>query len=839
MKTCMRARIVGRVQGVGFRPTVYRYATQLGLGGFVCNGPHGVTVEVEGDALKVSAFFDHLTSEPPQQAVIADISTQVIAEKGYDRFEVVESEPDGDAVVHISPDLATCDDCLRELFDPQDRRHGYPFINCTNCGPRFTIIRDLPYDRDKTSMTGFTMCAPCDHEYRDPRDRRFHAQPDACEKCGPQLRLLHSCHSERSEEPLNRSDCETLRFAQGDNAEVVARAVQLLRTGLIVAIKSLGGYHLACDAANSEAVARLRQRKHRPHKPLAVMFRDIETLKRHCEVSEAEEAELLSVARPIVVLKRRQTHSPVTLSEAKGLGLSEPVASFEAEVCRHTTDGPQRFRFAQNDNIKEFAATISPDTATIGAFLPYTPLHHMIMQEFDALVMTSGNLADEPIISEENELPTLLGPIADAALTHTRPIVHKCDDSVLRVVNGQRQFFRRARGFVPNPIRFAATSPHILAVGGELKNTFCLARDGYAFLSQHIGDLKDYKTYDYFVREITEWQRLMRIETEVVAYDLHPAYLSTKFALRHPAAKKIGVQHHHAHIASVMAEHDLHEPVIGVALDGTGYGADGTIWGGEFLIADRADFERIAHFKAYPLPGGDKAIEEPWRMAASVLLAEGLCEVTPKLLPIQNMIEANFNSPLTSGAGRLFDAVADILGLCDVATYEAQAAIRLEAMADARVKESYPFEIGTQRPSRVLDFGGTVRAILDDKRRGEDLGVIAAKFHNAVAAAILRTCQWLRDERGIKTVALSGGVFQNELLLRRTVETLQEREFKVFTNTLVPPNDGGLALGQAAVAAARMSEVGSARRADRLDGYNGRAGGSSLPTTGGEISPCV
>jgi hydrogenase maturation protein HypF len=823
MKTCVRARIVGRVQGVGFRPTIYRYATQLGLGGFVCNGPHGVTVEVEGDEREVGAFFDRLTNEPPKQAVIADVRTQVLAGKGYERFEVVESEPDGDAAVHISPDLATCDDCLRELFDPQDRRHGYPFINCTNCGPRFTIIHDLPYDRDKTSMAGFTMCAPCEHEYHDPRDRRFHAQPDACEKCGPRLSLLHSVrdqsdsaklgrfspnapaphpdplpasgergkpsaedahqtvrrHEHMKRDPFSPSDGEKVRMRGSGGCivpaeEALQHTVDLLRRGAIVAIKSLGGYHLACNAFSCEAVARLRQRKHRPHKPLAVMFRDIETLKCHCEVSEAEEAELLSVARPIVVLRRK----PVTLT---------------------------------------FQPAISPDSPTIGAFLPYTPLHHLLMHDFDALVMTSGNLTDEPIVSDESELPALLGPIADAALTHNRAIIHKCDDSVLRVVDGQRQFSRRARGFVPNPIRFAAESPHILAVGGELKNAFCLARDGYAFLSQHIGDLKDYKTYDYFTHEIADWQKLMRIEPEVVAYDLHPSYLSTKYAEQHLAAKKIGVQHHHAHIASVMAEHDLHEPVIGVALDGTGYGVDGTIWGGEFLVATRADFERVAHFKAYPLPGGDKAVEEPWRMAASVLLAEGLCEVTPKLRPIQKMIESNFNSPLTSSAGRLFDAVAAILGLCDVATYEAQAAIRLEAAADARVQGSYPFKIGTQRPTRplrrdgriaarVLDFGKTVRAIVEDKRRGEDVGVISAKFHNSVAAAILQTCQWMRDERGLKTVALSGGVFQNELLLRRTVEALQTQAFKVFTNTLVPPNDGGLALGQAAVAAARMEQ---------------------------------
>jgi hydrogenase maturation protein HypF len=754
MKTRVRARIVGRVQGVGFRPTVYRYASQLGLGGFVCNGLHGVTVEVEGDDAKVGAFFHQLIHDPPKQAVIADIQKQVIAEKGYKRFEVVESEPGGDAGVDVPPDLATCDDCLHELFDPTDRRHGYPFINCTNCGPRFTIIRDLPYDRDKTSMADFTMCAPCAREYHDQCDRRFHAQPDACEDCGPRLDLIMA--EDHSHEGVSRLQ--------------LAKTIELLQRGHIVAIKSLGGYHLACDASSGEALARLRWRKHRPHKPFAVMFRDLATVKQFCEVSGAEEAELLSPARPIVILNRR---------------------------CPKTS------------SLHHF---LSPDSPTIGAFLPYTPLHHLLMRKFDALVMTSGNLTDEPIVSEETELPTLLGPIADAALTHNRPIVHKCDDSVLRVVNGQRQFSRRARGFAPNPIRIGERSPQILAVGGELKNTFCLVREGNAFLSQHIGDLKDYKTYDYFAREISAWQKLLRVEPEVVAYDLHPVYLSTKFASRCAIQQKIGVQHHHAHIASVMAEHNLHEPVIGAALDGTGYGADGTIWGGEFLVADRADFERVAHFKPYPLPGGDKAIEEPWRMAASVLLAEGLCDITPQMQPIQKMFAAGFNSPLTSSAGRLFDAVAAILNLCDAVTYEAQAAIRLESIADPQEAGRYPFEIAARQGPWTLDFGPTIRAIVKERRRGAAVSEIAAKFHNTVAAAAVQVCRFVRGERNINVVALSGGVFQNALLLRRTVEALQAQQFTVFTNTAVPPNDGGLALGQAAVALARIAREKAARR---------------------------
>ncbi len=738
MTTRVRARIVGRVQGVGFRPTVYRYATQLGLAGFVCNGTHGVTLEVEGDDRKVGQFFSRLTQQPPRQAVIAGIRTEVLDTRGYRGFEVVQSEPGGEVETHIPPDLATCEECRHEILDAKNRRHDYAFTNCTNCGPRFTIIGDLPYDREKTSMVTFAMCEHCEHEYHHPGDRRFHAQPNACPVCGPQLELRVVGGLSTADEPL-------------------AKTQELLRRGRIVAIKSLGGYHLACDAFNSEAVARLRQRKQRPHKAFAVMFRDLATVKEFCELNENEEAELLSDERPIVVLRSK---TPV--------------------LQRSTT----------------------PDAGTIGAFLPYTPLHHLLLEDFDALVMTSGNLTDEPIISTESELK-LLEPIADAMLTHNRPIVHKCDDSVVRVVNGQRQFLRRARGFVPNPIRFAAESPQILAVGGELKNTFCLARGGNAFLSQHIGDLKDYRTHQTFEAEIGEWQRLMRVTPQIVAHDMHPGYLSTKFAENLTGVERIPVQHHHAHIASVMAEHDLHEPVIGVALDGTGFGQDGTVWGGEFLVADRHDYVRVAHFKQYALPGGNKAVEEPWRMAASVMLAEGLAEPTGRLQPIQKMIAARFNSPLTSSAGRLFDAIAAMLGLCDAATYEAQAAIRLEAIADPAVRESYAFAIAAKQKPWKLSFD--LRAILNDKRADIPLSWIAGKFHNTIAAAIVQVCRRIREHRALNRVALSGGVFQNELLLRRTVEGLQAQQFEVFTNQLVPANDGGLALGQIAIAAERKS----------------------------------
>ncbi|MCG3148753.1 MAG: Carbamoyltransferase HypF [Verrucomicrobiae bacterium] len=737
MKTRVRARIHGRVQGVGFRPTVYRYATHLGLAGYVCNGPHGVTLEVEGEDLNVGLFFTRLTGAPPPQASIENIEKQVLGTKGYERFEVIESEPDGELAMHITPDLALCDDCARELRDPRNRRYGYAFTNCTNCGPRFTIIRDLPYDRANTSMAGFAMCPPCDHEYHNPHDRRFHAQPDACPKCGPQLQLMVTGGTSELSQPLQKTE-------------------ELLRRGRIVAIKSLGGFHLACDALSREAVARLRHRKQRPHKSFAVMFRDLVAVRKYCQVNEAEEAELLSSAHPIVVLKSK---SPA------------------------------------------LQPTIAPDSNTIGAFLPYTPLHWLLLEKFDALVMTSANLAEEPIASEDSELPAVF----DAVLTHNRPIVHKCDDSVVRVINGQRQFFRRARGFAPNAIRFAPDSAAILAVGGELKNTFCLARAGNAFLSQHIGDLKDFKTYNHFAAEIAEWRRLMRVEPTVVAHDLHPAYLSTRFAKEFVASTKIGVQHHHAHIASVMAEHDLHDFVIGVALDGTGSGTDGTVWGGEVLVANRADFERVAHFKQYALPGGDKAVEEPWRMATSMLAAEELIQPNRRTEPIFKMIEAQFNSPLTSSAGRLFDAVAAILGLGDVVSYEAQAAIRLEAVADATVEAKYPFEIAFHQQPWILNFGAMLRQIMTDKRAGVPVSEISAKFHNTIAGAIVQTCRFIRGQRNLNTVALSGGVFQNELLLRRLVESLQRNYFKVYTNTRVPPNDGGLALGQAAVAAARTA----------------------------------
>ncbi|MCS7049011.1 MAG: carbamoyltransferase HypF [Verrucomicrobiae bacterium] len=739
MTTRVAARVTGRVQGVGFRPTVYRYATQFGLTGFVRNDPQGVTIEVEGPPERVGQFFAELTLAPPQRAVINAIERRELPPRGYRRFEVVRSEEGEELQFSIPPDLAVCDDCLRELRDPADWRFEYPFINCTNCGPRFTIIRDLPYDRARTSMAEFTMCPVCAHEYHEPRSRRFDAQPNACPRCGPQLRLVIDGAANAADRP-------------------VAAVQELLRRGQIVALKGLGGYHLACDAFSAETVSRLRERKRRPGKPFAVMFRDLDAVRRHCELSEAEEAELVSVERPIVLVRRR----------------------WDSRLARN----------------------IAPDVDTVGAFLPYTPLHHLLMEPFEALVMTSANLTEEPIVSSEEEWDRLAG-IPDAILTHNRRIVHKCDDSVVRVVNGRRQFLRRARGYVPNPIRIADHSSAVLATGGELKTTFCLVRDGLAYVSQHIGDLKDYRTLEYYRDEIAEWQRLLRLKPNVVAYDLHPDYLSTRYALSLTDVVAVGVQHHHAHVVSVMAEHGLHDPVIGVSLDGTGYGPDGTVWGGEFLVCNRAEYERVAHFRQYALPGGDKAIAEPWRMAISVLHAEGLPVRHPQAGPVIQMIERRLNSPLTSSAGRLFDAVGAILGLGQVVSYEAQVAIRLESAANPAVTGTFPFELQTDRRPWVLNFGPAIRALVEQRRQGELTSVLAARFHNTVAAAIAAVVQRIGQEKGLRTVALSGGVFQNELLLRRTTAALEADGFAVYRNVLVPPNDGGLALGQAAVAVAR------------------------------------
>lgn len=765
----IRARISGRVQGVGFRPAIYRHAVSCGLRGFVRNDPAGVTLEVEGSRDDLNLFFSTLEQRLPRQAVVTEVTREELPPQGSTRFEVVVSEAAGPVTVQLPPDLATCEACLAELRSPDNRRYRYPFTNCTDCGPRFTIIRELPYDRANTSMNRFRLCAACAREYQDPADRRFHAEPNACPVCGPRLRLLEK-----------GGEC----LAEGEAALQEAQA--LLRQGQIVAVKGLGGYHLACDAFAAEAVGRLRQRKQRPHKTLAVMLRDLTTVLRYFQPCPEELQELLSPARPIVVLD----------------GVLSPA--------------------------------VSPDTRDTGVFLPYTPLHHLLLEEFEALVMTSGNRLEEPIAQDEPQALRLLEQgIAEAVLAHDRPVLHRCDDSVLRVVEGRRCFLRRSRGFVPGPLRVAADSPVILATGSDLKNTFCLVIRGQAYVSQHIGDLAEHSTYSFFESEVDRWLELFRVTPAVVAHDLHPGYLSSRYASRLDGIPAVAVQHHHAHVAGVLAEQGLEGPVLGIALDGTGYGEDGTVWGGEFLLADRCSFQRLAHFGRYPLPGGEKAIAEPWRMAAAVCLLEGIEWDGPpeRSEMVARVLAAGLNCPPSSSAGRLFDAAAALLGLCDEAGYEAQGAIRLEAVVDPTVRRRYSYRVrdddeagarkaGGGRPGEglkhspdsapkgrarlfVLDFGPAFAELLADKRRGLPVGEMAAVFHNTVAAGCAEVAARLGEEQGVDQVVLSGGVFQNRCLLSHLTAELRERGLKVYTNTVVPANDGGLSLGQAVVALAR------------------------------------
>jgi hydrogenase maturation protein HypF len=647
----------------------------------------------------------------------------------------------------MPPDLATCDDCLSELREPGNARHGYSFTNCVNCGPRFTIVRELPYDRDRTSMASFEMCEKCGSEYVDPGDRRFDAQPNACPVCGPQIRLI--------DEYCNVVD-----------GEPVSRAGELIKSGAILAVKGLGGYHVCCDASNDGVVSLLRSRKNRPFKAFAVMFGTLDEVEQCCVLDEDERAELLSPARPIVVLDRRA-----------GCSLSKLV---------------------------------SLDTNDVGAFLAYTPLHHLLLSETGPLVMTSGNLVDEPIAKDEHELKEILGKVADYAIVHNREIVRRCDDSVMKVRQGRRQFLRRSRGYVPEGIRLPVEGPSVIGCGAELKNVFCVTRGMTAICSQHIGDLADYRAYRFFVEAVDDMVRLLEIEPEIVAHDLHPDYMSTRYALHVPVDRKVAVQHHHAHIAACMAEHGLTEQVIGVAFDGAGLGDDGTVWGGEFLVADLSEYRRAMFLKRYRLPGGDAATLYPDRMALSYLMTDLDADVgeTGRILPgmdetrrvaLARMIDNGIHSPWTSSAGRLFDAVSAMLGLCTSISYEGQAAIRLQAAATRDVGEAYGFDIDGQ----AVDFGPMIREIVGDIEGGVGKASIAGKFHFTLACAASSACEMIRAQTRIRKVVLSGGVFQNDFLLQLLCDRLEAAGFEVYSHFLMPPNDACVGLGQAAVALAR------------------------------------
>lgn len=756
MQVRRQIEVSGIVQGVGFRPFVFRLAKNRGLTGTIRNTSAGVTIEVQGAPQAVDQFVTCLPVEAPPLARITSITALEVPTKDETEFRIVSSEA-GAARTLISPDIAICSDCLRELFDPADRRYRYPFINCTNCGPRFTIVRDIPYDRASTSMAVFPMCARCRAEYDDPLNRRFHAQPNACPDCGPHVELWDNSGS---------------NIADGDP---VGKAVEALRGGQVVAVKGLGGFHLAADALNPAAVKLLRERKRRVEKPFAIMVPDVATACRLCEVNDAARKVLESVQRPIALLPRNPS-------------------------C-------------------EVSDEVSPRNRDLGIFLPYTPLHYLLLDQgkFAALVMTSGNLSEEPIAIDNQEALQRLHGLADFFLVHNRDILLRCDDSVVRPTNMGIRHLRRSRGFVPVPVFLKDEQPSILAVGGELKNTICLTKGKHAFLSQHIGDLENTEGYKFFAEAIDHLKNILEIEPETVAYDLHPDYFSTRWALQQEGMHLVGVQHHHAHIASCMAENHLEGQVIGIALDGTGYGTDGKIWGGEVLLAGYESFERRAHLEYVSLPGGAAAIREPWRMAVSYLAhhfgREFLEFPIPFVRQLDNrktetllrMIEQNINSPLTSSCGRLFDAIAALVGVRQRVNYEAQAAIELEmAMAASSGDRSYPLTITPQGDTWIIGTRSMFEALLDDLEKDVPVADMSRRFHNGLIQVFAEVAEEMRDGTGLNRVCLSGGTFNNAYLCDGLESRLSSAGFEVFTQNEVPAGDGGLSLGQAIVAARRI-----------------------------------
>ncbi len=762
-----RYTVHGVVQGVGFRPFVWTLARRHDLAGSVRNTSGAVVVEVEGSASRLDRFSNDLVALAPPLSRIERVSVASLEPHGEDGFVILESRAVEGAYQPISPDAATCADCLAELFDPCDRRHRYPFINCTNCGPRFTIIEDIPYDRALTTMRHFAMCPSCSAEYADPSNRRFHAQPNACPDCGPRAWLT------------DRSGVEQM----GDG---IAASAEALRAGSIVAVKGLGGFQLAVLARHDDAVRRLRERKHRPDKPFAVMAASLEAVRAMAIVDAAEAAALMSSARPIVLLRTRP------------------------DAPRHT-----------------IAASIAPGFDEVGVMLPSTPLHHLLLDlAGEALVMTSGNVSDEPIAKDNDEAVERLGGIADAFLLHDRDIYARYDDSVVRVVDGRAHLVRRARGYCPLPVNVDvdAAAPAVLAMGAHLKNTFCILRDGRAFVGPHIGDLDHPQSLRHQEEALTTYLRLFRAAPETVSADLHPDYASTHIAERwwQDGAQPARVQHHHAHVASVMAEHGLRGRVIGVAFDGTGFGEDGTIWGGEFLLCDETGYQRVGHLAPVVQPGGDRCAREGWRMAIAYMQATGLDDgEIPAWFPsdegapderqwrlVGRVAAAGgaVAAPVSTSAGRLFDAVASLLGVAHSSSFEASAAMRLEAAArSVPAGEVVPIPVRHAGAPLVLDTPALVATLVEQRRAGRGAPELAAAFHESLAAAVASACADLADANGVRRVALSGGVFQNALLLARTSALLRERSLDVYTNRLVPANDGGVSLGQAYVAACRAT----------------------------------
>lgn len=737
-------KINGIVQGVGFRPFIHRQVSKFALCGWIRNTSEGVELELEGSADAIDAFLADLLPSAPKLAYIESLRSERFRDlKRYEGFQIIGSKALESRNTLISPDVAICEDCLRELFDPTDRRHGYAFINCTNCGPRFSIIKDVPYDRAKTTMAAFPMCEDCAAEYGDIEDRRYHAQPDCCALCGPQL-----CYLDGEGQPV-----------EGDPIELAAKA---LHEGKIVAVKGLGGIHLACRCDEEAVVSRLRSRKRRDEKPFALMCKDLKAVQQFCKVSEEEEAALTSHRRPIVLLDKKEKGS---------------------------------FSYLSDNN-------------SIGIMLPYTPLHYLLFEKAPAaLVMTSGNRSDTPIQIKNEEALTQLSGIADGFLLHDRDIENRCDDSLLRVVEGQDYLLRRSRGYAPFPLTLSGGQGGTLACGAEQKATFALSKNNYVFLAPHIGDLKNVQTLENFEGGIALYERLFDAKPQRLVCDLHPDYLSTNYAeqrSKRDGLPLLRVQHHHAHMAACMADNNLDEPCIGIIWDGTGYGGDGTIWGGEFLTGDYSGFERRGHLRYIPLPGGDKVTKELWRTAISLLTEAG--EAVEEIFPpkavqrVQTLLSANLNCPKSSSMGRLFDGVSALLGIKTEASYEGQGAVLLEAAADEGVQRVYPYTINEEKGCHCIDWRPMISAICEEKRRNLPVGDMAAAFLNTLCAMAVELCGNIRRESGLRNVVLSGGTFQNQYLLKRLTRLLQDADFEVFRHRRVSCNDEGISFGQTAIA---------------------------------------
>lgn len=748
----LRVAIRGAVQGVGFRPFVFRLASELDLKGWVNNSPQGVYIEVEGPHEALESFLLRIDPEKPPRSSIQSLESSFLNPVGFDSFEIRQSDDSGEKTVFVLPDIATCPDCLQEVFNPSNRRYRYPFTNCTNCGPRFTIIENLPYDRPATSMKRFAMCTKCDREYHDPLDRRFHAQPNSCPECGPQIALWDGTGR-----------------VMDERDEALSATVSALRKGLIVAVKGLGGFHLMVDAGNDEAVGELRRRKHREEKPFALLYPSIGSVERDCEVSSFERRLLLSPEAPIVLLKRKP-----------GSSISEAIA---------------------------------PGNPSLGVMLPCMPLHHILMSELGfPVVATSGNISDEPICIDEVEALDRLKGIADLFLVHDRPIVRHVDDSIARVMAGREMVLRRARGYAPLPLHLKPVNGHpvLLATGAHLKNNIALVTGQEVFISQHIGDLETPLAFEAFQHVIESFEDLYDAQPKQVACDLHPDYLSTRFA-RGNFSDVRPVQHHFAHVMGCLAENEVEGCALGVAWDGTGYGPDGTIWGGEFLRVDGDDFDRVAHFRTFSLPGGDAAVREPRRIALGMLYEifgdetitmadlQPVAAFTSREVEIMmQMLEKSLNAPVTSSAGRIFDAAASIIGLHQCVRFEGQAAMALEfAIGDCVTDQFYPVEL-VENGLLVIDWEAMIKGLIKDTRSEIPRELIAAKFHNTMVEAIVRVALHI----GLETVALSGGCFQNKYLTERAIQRLRESGFTPYWHQRVPPNDGGIAFGQA-VAASR------------------------------------